>query len=36
MITIIHEVLHDLIDWAVSPYETTEKQDHFIIPRMLC
>ena len=36
MITIIHEVLHDQIDWAVAPYETKEKQDHYIIPRMLC
>jgi len=36
IITIVHEVLHDLIDWAVYPQETTEKQDHYIIPRMFC
>ena len=36
MTTVIHEVFHDLIDWGVYPYTTTEKQDHWVIPRMLC
>ena len=35
-ITVIHEQLHDLIDWAMYPDVTTEKQDHWVIPRMLC
>jgi len=33
--TIIHEVIHQEIDRAMYPYETTEKQDHYIMPRIL-
>ena len=33
---IMHEELHEYIDWGVYPHVTTEKQDHWIIPRMLC
>ena len=36
MVTIIHEELHAFIKWATDPLETTEDQDHFIIPRMFC
>ncbi len=36
MITILHEQLHALIDWGLDPEVSTEEQDHFIIPRLLC
>lgn len=36
MVTIVHEVLHDLLDWGVYPESTTEKQDHWVIPVLMC
>jgi hypothetical protein len=32
--TIIHESLHEAIDNCMEDSETTEKQDHYIIPRL--
>ena len=34
MVTIDHEFLHKLIEESGEP--TTEEQDHYIIPRLLC
>lgn len=33
--TILHEHLHELIDWAVYPDSTKPEQDHFIMPRLI-
>lgn len=32
--TLIHEQLHEAIDWATGDDETTEKQDHWIMQRL--
>ena len=32
--TLIHEALHEAIDICMDDKESTEKQDHFIIPRL--
>ena len=36
IITIIHEQLHELIDWGLDPHSSKEEEDHYIIPRLLC
>jgi len=32
--TLVHEALHEAIDNSMDDTETTEKQDHYIIPRL--
>ena len=32
--TLIHEAMHEAIDWGMGELESTEKQDHYIIPRL--